>query len=180
MSAPGHHEQSRCAIVILNKPGLRRRTWFGKDQIDMDSRYICYCGLYCENCAVKARVEPASKRLYAEMKKAGFEDIIEFFPQGTEFWTFLKSMAEEGTCTSCREGSGNPGCAVRRCALEKKVEVCALCGSYPCGHFAEFFAAHPILRSDNALLRDQGLEKWSKLQDDRRAADFIYVAEKAD
>ena len=42
----------------------------------IDKEYICYCGLYCGNCAVKAKVEPASKVLYEEMKKAGFEDII--------------------------------------------------------------------------------------------------------
>ena len=36
----------------------------------MNKKYICYYGLYC---AVKAKVEPAAKVLYKEMKKAGFE-----------------------------------------------------------------------------------------------------------
>ena len=43
----------------------------------MDKKYMCYCGLYCENCATKAKVEPAAKVLYSEMKKAGFEDIVQ-------------------------------------------------------------------------------------------------------
>ena len=46
----------------------------------MEKEYICYCGLYCGNYAVKVKVEPASKVLYEEMKKTGFEDIISMIP----------------------------------------------------------------------------------------------------
>ena len=141
----------------------------------MDKKYTCYCGLYCENCAVKVKVEPASKSLYEEMKKAGFEEIIHMIPGGDGFWSFLKGMAVDGVCISCREGSGNPGCAVRVCAKEKCVEMCALCESYPCGLFDKFFEGYPMLKRDNALLRDQGMEAWSKLQDERRAAGFTYA-----
>ena len=51
----------------------------------MDKKYTCYCGLYCENCAVKVKVEPASKVLYNEMKQLGFEEIMPFFPDGEKF-----------------------------------------------------------------------------------------------
>ncbi len=37
----------------------------------MDNKYIGYCGLYCENCVTKAKVEPAAKVLHDEMKQAG-------------------------------------------------------------------------------------------------------------
>jgi len=140
----------------------------------MNEKYTCYCGLYCENCAVKVKVEPASKTLYEEMKKAGFEDIIHFIPDGDRFWSFLKGMAVDGVCISCREGSGNPGCAVRRCAKEKNITMCALCDSYPCELFERFFEGYPILRKDNAVLREQGMEAWAKLQDERLASGFTY------
>ena len=140
----------------------------------MNNRYMCYCGLHCENCAVKAKVEPASKVLYDEMKKAGFEDIIHFIPDGEGFWRFLKSVAEEGACVSCQEGSGNPGCTVRVCAQEKGVEMCALCGDYPCEKFDEFFMVYPLLKNDNQLLRENGLNEWNKMQEERRAKDFTY------
>jgi len=42
----------------------------------MDRKYTCYCCLYCENCDVKVKVEPASGVLYEEMQKLGFEEII--------------------------------------------------------------------------------------------------------
>ena len=140
----------------------------------MDEKFTCFCGLYCENCAVKAKVEPAAKVLYAEMRRAGFEDIVGMIPNGREFWTFLKDTAENGTCVSCREGSGNPGCAIRICAREKGVDMCASCERYPCGHFDALFAAYPGVRQDNALLRDRGMEAWAKLQDERRAGGFTY------
>lgn len=144
----------------------------------MNEKYMCYCGLYCENCATKAKVEPAAKVLYNEMKTAGFEEIIHFLPGGEGFWPFLKSMAEEGTCTSCKEDSGNPTCAVRICAREKGVEMCAYCESYPCDVFEKHFEGYPLLKSDNVLLREKGLDAWAKLQDQRRAGGFTYAEER--
>lgn len=135
----------------------------------MDKQYICYCGLYCGNCAVKMKVEPAAKVLHEEMEKLGFGGIMSFFPDGEKFWSFLKGMSTHGTCISCKAGSGNPACQVRVCAKEKNVEACALCESYPCGHFSEFFAAYPTLEDDNAVLRGQGWNAWEKLQDERHA-----------
>jgi len=144
----------------------------------MDERYMCYCGLYCGNCAVKAKVEPASRVLYTEMKKAGFEDLVDFLPQGKEFWSFLKGLAEDGACLSCREGSGDPGCLIRICAQGKNTEMCALCESYPCEHFEGALAAYPGLKEDNALFRDRGLEEWSALQDERKAKGGAHADEK--
>ena len=141
----------------------------------MDKKYICYCGLYCENCAVMAKIAPASVALYEEMKKAGFEDIIPLIPGGAGFWSFLKGMAEDGVCVSCKDGSGNPGCAVRVCAKEKGVDMCALCEEYPCGKFEAFFQSYPLLKQDNALIRDQGLDAWAELQDERRMGGFAYT-----
>ena len=140
----------------------------------MDKKYTCYCGLYCENCSVRAKINPAAKVLYNEMKAAGFDEIVQFIPGGDSFWPFLKDMAENGTCISCREGSGNPNCAVRICAENKGIEMCAFCDSYPCELFTDFLKGYPILENDNALLREQGYDAWFKLQDERRAKGFVY------
>ena len=147
----------------------------------MDKKYACYCGLCCTHCAVKVKVEPAAKILYDEMKSAGFEEIISFIPGGEGFWSFLKGMTEdepyEGICGYCREGGGNPGCALRICAKEKCVEMCALCEDYPCDKFADFLkmtVGYLVLEHDNALLREKGWEAWSMLQDERQEKGFIY------
>ena len=141
----------------------------------MDKNYICYCGLTCENCAVKVKVEPAAQVLYEEMRKAGFEEIVPMIPGGDAFWPFLKGMAEDGVCVSCKEGSGNPGCAVRICARGKGVDMCALCEEYPCALFGRYFEGYPVLKGDNALLRGEGIEAWAARQDARRAGGFTYA-----
>ena len=140
----------------------------------MDDKYVCYCGLYCLNCAVKATIEPTATVLYNEMRRTGFEDVIDFMPDGKEFWGFLKSMAENGACQSCREGSGNPSCAIRLCARDSGVEMCAFCGKYPCARFDELFPMYPPLREDNALARDKGMPAWIALQKKRRKNGFTY------
>jgi hypothetical protein len=140
----------------------------------MNNKYICYCGLYCENCAVKAKIEPAAKNLHDELKKTGFDEIIQFIPDGDKFWAFLKGMVEPGLCISCKDGSGNPECAVRICAKEKNIDTCALCELYPCEKFASFLENYPTLKNDNLLLREKGIEAWAKLQDERRGNGFTY------
>lgn len=147
----------------------------------MDRKYACYCGLYCENCAVKAKVGPAAKVLYDEMKRAGFEDVINYIPGGDGFWPFLKGMANDGMCISCKDGGGNPGCAIRICAKDRGVDMCALCSDYPCDKIADFLkdtVGYSVLEQDNAMLRDKGWEVWSELQDKRRMSGFCYSDEK--
>ena len=141
----------------------------------MNREYTCYCGLYCGNCAVKVKVEPASKILYEEMKKAGFEEIIHMIPDGDKFWSFLRGMVVDGVCISCKAGSGNPGCKVRICAKKQGIEMCALCKSYPCGLFTRYFEGYPVLKHDNSVLREKGMDAWSKLQNERQARGFTYA-----
>jgi len=140
----------------------------------MNKTFVCYCGLYCENCAVKVKVEPAAKVLYDEMKSAGFEEVISFIPGGEGFWPFLKDMATNGLCVSCQDGGGNPDCAIRICAREKGVEMCALCKDYPCDMLSVFLNKYPALEHDNALLRDEGWDAWAQLQDKRCESGYTY------
>lgn len=144
----------------------------------MDRNYACYCGLYCENCGVKVKVEPAAVVLYDEMKKLGFDQIMSFFPDGEKFWAFLRGMKIEGVCVSCKAGSGNPGCQVRMCAKKKDVEMCALCESYPCEYFTDLFDGYPMLEHDNSVLREKGWPEWGKLQDERRTEGVGFCYEK--
>ncbi|MDR0790977.1 MAG: DUF3795 domain-containing protein [Methanomassiliicoccaceae archaeon] len=145
--------------------------------LDMDRRYACYCGLCCENCAIKVKVFTAAKILHDEMRNVRFDEVVKMIPGGDGFWTFLKDIAENGATASCRGGCGDPGCKVRICAVEKGIEMCAFCDEYPCTVFKEFSADHPIIVRDNALLREKGWDAWLKLQDERRAKGFTYGME---
>jgi len=50
-----------------------------------------------------------------------------------------------------------------------------LCENYPCELFEKYYEGYPVLKHDNALLRNQGMEAWTKLQDERRAEGFTYT-----
>jgi len=39
----------------------------------------------------------------------------------------------------------------------------------------EYFEGYPILEHDNAVLREKGMDTWSKLQDERQAKGFTYA-----
>jgi hypothetical protein len=87
-------------------------------------------------------------------------------------------MYDNWICTACSEGSGNPGCKVRTCAQEKGVEMCALCENYPCELIDNFDEGYPVLKQDNALLREKGWDAWGRLQDERRALGYVYAHDK--
>ena len=116
------------------------------------------------------------------MKSVGFEDVIAFIPGGQGLWSFLKGMTTEGMCVSCRDGGGNPDCAVRMCANEKDVEMCAFCKDHPCDIFDAFLnesAGYRVLEHDNTLLRDRGWDAWFALQDERKNRGYTYQDEKS-
>ena len=141
----------------------------------MEKQYICYCGLYCELCPVKAKITPAAKRLLDEMNAMGCGEWIKFYPDGDGFWRFLNTLSETGLCDSCQNGSGDPDCAIRICAKEKNVEACPQCSSYPCDKFDRLFEHADYLKADNALLRDKGMDAWAKLMDERTASGYTYA-----
>ena len=59
-------------------------------------------------------------------------------------------------------------------SVQKKIEMCALCKEYPCDKFDEFFKGYPILKSDNDIIRKDGLVRWAEIQDERKEKGFAY------
>ena len=104
-----------------------------------------------------------AQNLFDELIRGDFENVIKSISGGSEFQPFLKNLAEEGLCVSCKENSGDPKCVIRNCAREKNIEMCALCNDYPCEHFASY-EQYGILFADNEVLRERGMKEWSKMQ----------------
>ena len=145
----------------------------------MKRELSCYCGFYCENCAVMAKVTPAARTLYNEMSAAGFKEVMPLLPGGKDFWSILYGFAINDACISCRADSGDPNCRIRACAKEKGHEMCAFCESYPCELFDKLLSEYPILIVDNDLLREKGWLHWLLLQSKRRAVGFVIQDTKA-
>ena len=140
----------------------------------MDEKHLAYCGLYCENCLMRATIGPDAAKLRDDMKRMGFERFGPMIPKFPEFWEFLADMAEHRGCEGCREGGGNPYCEARKCAKEKNAAVCMACAEYPCGRLGALLADYPALRDDNQLFRAQGREKWEQMHEDRRRGGYTY------
>lgn len=147
----------------------------------MSNRYIAYCGLYCDHCYSRTHIAPTAKTLKAQMQAQGFETFGPYMPDYTEFWRFMNTLIEAEGCPGCRQDGGSPACAMRTCAREKQIEACPLCDEYPCDqfHWLDTSAAYPMLKEDNQLMREQGLEAWKAMQQGRRNSGFTYVEERA-
>ena len=98
-----------------------------------DERMVGYCGYDCSRCA--ARSNDATER---QKLVDGWERIF-----GHQAYT-----AENVRCDGCKAGGrlADTKCAVRPCAIERKVESCAGCSDLPCQK------VKPLLASRDGLL----------------------------
>jgi len=105
---------------------------------------------------------------------------------GMEFWgnedqkALLKDLRKltqipEGF-TGCRGGKcGDPGCEIRKCAGERKTDVCSSCAEYPCKRFDRLAKTYPTLLADGKRQKEIGLEKWIREQEVRCKTGFCYA-----
>lgn len=144
----------------------------------MPDTFAAYCGLHCENCYQRAKIGPEAARLLSSMRRLDYERFGHMIPDFPAFWNFLTNLTESGGCRGCRGGGGNPYCKIRICAEEKENIMCAACGEYPCGEFADAFRHYPMLQDDNRLLLEKGWEKWSAMQAERCNQNYTYTDSK--
>lgn len=95
---------------------------------------VTYCGLHCKLCATKSRIPQLATGLRNTLAMHGWESFGEsIISDFVKFWAALNRLAEFNlTCPDCREGCGDPGCEIRKCATKRKVTLCPFCEEYPC------------------------------------------------
>ncbi len=93
------------------------------------------------------------------------------------FWKSLEGFCKSGeNCKGCRSGKcGYPPCAIRKCAAEKKVDVCSSCPEFPCKRFEGLAKTYPTLLADARRQREVGLAQWIREQDERAGRGFCYA-----
>ena len=142
----------------------------------VDLSLVTYCGLYCPLCAQRGRIPRQARALRKSLAKEGWE----FYGSGVfgdfePFWRLLTHFADPDKGCSCRDGQGGPPfCAVRKCAREKKVDVCPFCDAFPCEHIRTIGKGYPTLIADGLRMREIGLEAWIEEQTERAKTDFTY------
>jgi hypothetical protein len=113
-----------------------------------------YCGLLCEGCPIRWATleEDAGQR--AKMREAVVLLTRELYG--------MEIKPEDVTdCEGCRTETGNLfssclQCEIRKCARQKAVGSCALCGEYPCGNLTQFFEKDPDAKSRLEFVRRLG------------------------
>jgi hypothetical protein len=145
----------------------------------VEDEFVAYCGLYCENCLVRARIGPTARELKEQMLAQGFDQFGPSMENFDEFWKFLDSLTATEGCPGCRKG-GSETCVTRNCAIKKRVDSCPLCEEYPCSLFdwSRAYYHYPTLEADNLLMKGKGLAAWIEMQKERREHGFNYAQDR--
>ncbi len=138
---------------------------------------VSFCGLYCGLCASRRRIPRLATDLREALRREGYDlgyfDIPALDQVFAAFWEGLNRLADT-PCPGCRGGGGDPGCPVRTCARQQRVDVCPQCAHYPCARL-EVLASYPLLLADGRRLQQVGLERWIAEQEARAATGFAYA-----
>jgi len=146
-----------------------------EDYVKKRMKQVSYCGVYCPNCGANCRIPPKARALREAMIEGEYDEWGHGLEGFTPFWKFLDSLVNTNDSKSCRkESCGFPRCGMRKCAKNKDVEVCPLCKDYPCEKIIEFSRSEPTLIFDGERMKEIGLKKWFKEQEERRRKGFCY------
>lgn len=140
-------------------------------------KYVTYCGLYCRLCANMARIPSQASALQQTLTKGGWEHFgQDYIPEFKNFWKALNNFSQMGTtCPGCRGGCGYPGCEIRKCAKQHKVDICSSCEKFPCKHIQKLAQKYPTLIADAQRQQKVGLDKWIEEQELRYRNGVCYA-----
>jgi len=143
----------------------------------MDSlKLVTYCGLYCGLCAQHGRIPRQANALRESMVKEGYESWGKEISGFNECWKFLTDLCNpDRACPGCRQGGGPPFCSIRKCARERKVDICVFCEEYPCRRVLEIARGYPTLIADGKRMQELGIEAWIQEQQEREKTGFAYA-----
>ena len=145
-------------------------------EIMKDLKLVTYCGLYCDLCAQRGRIPHQANVLRESMVKEGYEFWGKEVPGFNKFWKFLNNLCDpEKACPGCRQGGGPPFCSIRKCARERKVDICIFCEDYPCNRILAIAKGYPTLIADGKRMQEIGIKAWIQEQKERVKTGFAYA-----
>lgn len=139
-------------------------------------KLISYCGLHCNLCAQRGRIPHQANDLRESMLKEGYEFWGKEIPGFNDFWKLLTNLSDpDKSCPGCRQDGGPPFCSIRKCAPERKIDLCVFCEEYPCKRVLEIARGYPTLLADGKRIKEIGIEAWVQEQEERAQTGFAYV-----
>lgn len=101
---------------------------------------IGYCGIFCGECfSYTGKIADLARDLRKELRQERFDKTAEslsglsffkIFNRYPDCYEVLGGMVKLRCRKGCRNGGGNPFCAIRRCCISKGFEGCWQCGEF--------------------------------------------------
>ena len=138
-------------------------------------KLVTYCGLYCGLCANRGRIPGQANALRETMAGEGYDQWGNDMPNFKEFWKFLTERCDpDKCCPGCRQGGGAPFCSIKKCAREKKIDICVFCQDYPCKRILGLAQGYTTLIAYGKRMKEVGIDTWIKEQEQRAKTGFVY------
>lgn len=137
-------------------------------------KLIAYCGLFCGKCfSYRQKIADLARDLRKELRQTRFDKTAEslstlsFFKVFKEYpscYDVLGAMVKLRCKNACRNGGGNPFCAIRKCCVKKGFEGCWQCDEFEdCSKMDFLKANHGDAHLKNLRkIRRKGKEEFLK------------------
>ena len=135
-----------------------------------DRDFTGYCGLYCRDCIPsKRRLFDLAGELEDKLAELRFDEYAAFkarsdaaFSDYQGFLRVLRAVRGLEFRAPCRAGGGKSTCAVRDCALARRLAGCWECSErHTCELLGPLRTFHPNLECHLDLIRQEGIDAWS-------------------
>jgi len=141
---------------------------------EMDDKYSYgICGVYCGQCPKgNGRVKVIAGELKRLVDTVGY-DWVEFEVKSFKFTDFRRGLEwfAAAKCPTCLKGGGRGPCPNRKCAAEKRLESCLLCGDYlTCEHTAYQRDRYPFVVENYQRVKQVGFQKHLEEEEERARA----------
>jgi len=165
-----------CSDVSQAGKNHSKNNEIGKEIKQMDNlKFVTYCGLYCGLCSNRGRIPKQADALRETMAKEKYDKWATGIPNFNEFWEYLTNHCEpDECCPGCRQGGGSPSCTIRKCAIEKKIDVCVFCKEFPCKRILGLAKGYTTLIADSKRMKEIGIDTWVREQEERAKTGFAY------
>jgi len=145
----------------------------GRGRAPMDQRrFTAYCGLYCRDCIPgNGDLFRAARELTRLLNEVGFDEYASRKAEKVgplrdyaAFAGVLDAITQLECPAPCREGGGNPDCAVRACAIEKHYVGCWECEDFRgCSLLDSLRRFHGENIDHNLeMIRQHGPDNWAE------------------
>lgn len=139
-----------------------------------DLTYVAYCGLCCKDCfSYQGKIADLARDLRKELRDHKFDktagvlggfSFFKVFKKYKDCYEVLGGLVRLRCKKPCREGGGNPFCAMKKCTKKKKIQGCWECELFESCKKMDFLRGnHGVAHIKNLkILKKKGVKEFIK------------------